>query len=474
MTQNRFKFTKTRIEKLLTPEKGKATYHDTQTAGFKLDISKAGTYTFYIYRKLNGHPERIKLGNYPAMTVEQARKQADIINAAIANGENPNDIKRADRAELTLQGLFDEYLERHSKIFNKSWRDNEANYNNHLKKWKNRKLSKISNREVQELHRKIGETSGHTMANRVISLLRIMFNKAELWDYFDGKNPTLGIRRYKEKSRARFLQEDEIPKLFQSLAEEPNETIRDYILISLLTGARKSNVLAMRWADITIDENNTEGRWLIPETKNGEPHTVPLVKQAVEILNQRKTYAINEFVFYGDGKTGHLVSPNKCWKGILERAGLTDLRIHDLRRSMGSWQAEAGASLVIIGKSLGHKNLNTTAIYAQVGLDPVRESMTTATNAMYQAAEPKHKADVVPIRKNVTLPIDYDVLEWFESQGAGYQANINLVLREYMKNNSGTETNIDSCSHKAETVSSTYMKNYCDTPYNVDSSQNTS
>jgi integrase len=106
------------------------------------------------------------------------------------------------------------------------------------------------------------------------------------------------------------------------------------------------------------------------------------------------------WVFPSTGKTGHLVEPKKAWKRILERADLSDLRIHDLRRSLGSWQAATGASLSIIGKSLGHKNINSTAIYARLNIDPVRESMETATSAMMVAGGLLPSAELIDIYAN--------------------------------------------------------------------------
>ena len=82
-----------------------------------------------------------------------------------------------------------------------------------------------------------------------------------------------------------------------------------------------------------------------------------------------------------------------------EGARLEDIRIHDLRRTMGSWQARTGASLVIIGKSLGHKSQQATAVYARLDLDPVRAAMETATSAMLEAAKQKPGANVLPYKK---------------------------------------------------------------------------
>jgi len=130
---------------------------------------------------------------------------------------------------------------------------------------------------------------------------------------------------------------------------------------------------------------------------------VALSPEAIEILQNRKPSDGAIFVFPGSGKAGHLMEPKKGWKRILERAGIDNLRIHDLRRTLGSWQAKTGASLAIIGKSLNHKNQNTTAIYARLDLDPVRDSVNKATSAMMQAAGLKDGADVMQLKKKVHI-----------------------------------------------------------------------
>ena len=216
----------------------------------------------------------------------------------------------------------------------------------------------------------------------MLALIHVVFVRAIEWGW-EGNNPASGVKKFKEQSRERFLHADELPKFFESLAIEPDKLYRDYFLLAILTGARRANLLAMRWDQINFDR----AVWTIPheETKTKENYHIPLVSEALQILTQRKLNRVSEWVFPSTGKTGHLVEPKKAWKRILERAELTDLRIHDLRRSLGSWQAATGASLSIIGKSLGHKNINSTAIYARLNIDPVRESMETATSAMMVA-----------------------------------------------------------------------------------------
>lgn len=255
-------------------------------------------------------------------------------------------------------------------------------------------------------------------------------------------------------TRDRFLQSDELPRFFESVAQEPSIDVRDYVLLSLLAGARKSNVLSMKWEDINLER----GEWRIPGevSKNGETMLVPLMPEAIEILRSRKPNSAAVFVFPGEGKQGHMEGARKGWVRILDRDELTqlakriveaggifewplmkekgpldrsrkyeslaeslnraravaeemnidtagarvgNLRIHDMRRTLGSWQLATGASLAIIGKSLGHKDLGSTEIYARLNIDPVRDAMMTGTRAMLAAGGLLPTAEIVPIEQ---------------------------------------------------------------------------
>lgn len=380
----KFPFTKTSINALPLPDEGRVTYHDTKLPGLQIRLSYTGAKTFSFYKRTkNGQPERITLGNFPGMTVDQARRKAAEINSQILEGKNPADRMRLARAEMTLHDLFTEYMERRGSL-NRRPDKPQATYRLYLSDWDNRKLSAIRHAEVDRLHKKIGRENGQVTANIVLKLLHVMFNKGiNEWRIWKGDNPAHGITKFKEQSRERFIQADELPRFFAAVMEEKNETIRDYVLLSLYTGARRSNVLAMRWEDVSF----TRGEWRIPMTKDGTPQTAHLSPEAMAILTERQGRNDSIFVLPGNGKSGHLEEPKKGWKRILERAGIADLRLHDLRRTLGSWQARGGASLAIIGKSLNHKNPSTTAIYARLDIDPVRASVNQATKAMTEAAK---------------------------------------------------------------------------------------
>ena len=393
ITKEKINFTKAKIEGLPLPEKGWTYHYDLKVQGLGIGNGSTGKKSFILNRKINSTPERIALGRYPDLTIEQARGKAAEINSSIANGINPAQIKRGRKTELTFADLFEEYLERHSKPSKRTWGEDISKFNTYLAKpLGKKKLSTINRASIAAIHSAITKQGYATTANRVKALISSIFG----WGISAGlcqTNPALGIRLNREYFRDRFLQGDELPKFFQALADEQNDTMRDYFLLSLLTGARRANVLSMQWKDVNLKR----GEWRIKETKNGTPQTVTLSPEALDVLRNRKTSEPTTFVFPGDGNSGHLIEPKKGWKRILERAGIDDLRIHDLRRTLGSWQAKTGASLVTIGKSLNHKNQNTTAIYARLDLDPVRESVNTATSAMMAAAGLKNSAEVVKI-----------------------------------------------------------------------------
>ncbi len=397
------KLTKTAIEALQLPDTGKRdVYHFEDFKGLQLRVTSSGSKSFSLLKRIKGGAlERVTIGKYPDMMPEQVKAKFAKINAEIATGASPNEASRILKGEQTLRELFDEYLERHVIPHGKKTvNDMQDNFRRYLSHWEKRKLSAITRDEVQRLHARLSKEKGPTTANRTLELLRAIYNKGISWGSYRKQNPATGIEKFKLQSRDRFIQPDELPRFFQALAEEPNEAIRDYVILSLLTGARQANVLEMEWGQISFERCE----WRIPDTKNGTPQTITLSPEAIEVLRNRKQAESDEakltkYVFPGDGRTGHLIEPKAGWKRILDRAEIADLRIHDLRRTLGSWQARTGASLAIIGKSLNHKSASTTAIYARLDLDPVRESVERATSAMMSAAGLKETAEVVKLTK---------------------------------------------------------------------------
>lgn len=367
-----FNFTKSDIEKLPTPEKGMTTYSDTGFKGLKLYVTANSVKTFFIRKMVNGRDERFILGQYPDLSVSNARDMALETRSQITKGKNPNTKKKKDRSEQKLGELFNEYMERYSKKEKKSWEYDELEIPKFYGDWFKHKLSEIKKTEIQRRHEKIRDENGLYQANRCLERLRAMYNKSIEWGW-EGVNPTNGIKKFKEIKRDRYLLPNEREAFFNSLNQEESFVAKSYFYMALFTGARKTNVLEMRWKEIDFDN----AVWRIPETKNGDPQNIPLIEYALQVLKQiPKT---SEWVFPNErSKSGHFEDPKKAWARILARAGIENLRIHDIRRTMGSWLVNSGAPVDVAGKVLGHKSPASTAVYARFSNEVSRGWMNVA------------------------------------------------------------------------------------------------
>jgi len=395
-----FRFTDNRLRNITHPDGEKRTlFYDTEQPKLALQLTANGTKTFQ-FRSWDSKKERTvvkAIGKYPAVTINQARKLTAALLVDASNGIDIIERERSVRNEATLDELFAQWL-KNAKNHKKSWVDDVKRYNQHVKPtFGSKKLSWFTRDKVRDWHRQLTEKVRQrkgpegqkvkitpTTANRVLALLKTIFNQERP----DQANPCTGVKMFKETSRDRFLQPSELKRFFESLnQEDTSEILRDYILLSLYTGARRANVLSMLWTEIDLDQKV----WRIPanKSKNGEAMTVPLVEEVIEIIQRRKTGAKSVFVFPGTGKSGHYMEPKRAWTTFLKRAGLNDIRIHDLRRTLGSYQTITGASSTIVGKTLGHKSPEATAVYARLNLDPIRNSMERAVEAIKIAGAQK-------------------------------------------------------------------------------------
>jgi integrase len=442
-------FKKRTIDALPLPAAGRAEYKDTKAPGLYLRVSSTGSKSFSFVGRAKGssRPERLTLGKYPVVTPDQARTRAIQLAGKLSEGTSVAAADRERRGELTVDQLSAKYLA-HLEMKRKRPDLFLRNYDLYIAPFfGKRRLSEVSAKDVMNWHDRLpGEivarraaqaaerqaareqrrreivarqaalgrkhgpdpkprepteyerrVTGHRTANSALESLRAMLNwaKRPKVKLFSGENPASSHDMHKQNERERFLLPSELPAFFESMAVEPSEIQRDCVLMKLLTGARSENVQAMRWKEVDLNER----QWRIPETKNGKPQTVPLGEEAMELLAIRKDQnPKSAFVFPSDrSATGHVVNTNKTWRRVLQRAGIDDLRQHDLRRTMGSWQLKTGASLILIGRSLNQTSLHATKVYARLDLDPVRQSMERATSAIFQAAGLGSSADVIEL-----------------------------------------------------------------------------
>jgi integrase len=386
-------FTKRSLE-ALRPKDKRYNVLDENTRGLGIAVYPSGAKTFFHVKKVMGRPERTTLGSFPDFTVENARGKAGELNGKLARWKSndyvgPSPLKRRT-ARVTLTDLFNGYVEQHLKPNAKN--KDRAVY---AAEWffklfadlRTRRAEHIRRADIAEFKNRIGTERSQYVANRALQMIRSVFNWAIRTDLFHGPNPASGHELFQEYERTRFLQEGEMPMFFAALRDEPNRDLVDYVWIALMTGARRGDVLSARWTNVNLETMI----WTIPNPKARDPYAVALMKQAVEVLKRRKESASDDWVFPGSGASGHLVDVKRSWDAFRKRAGLPDLRLHDLRRSLGSWMASNGASMPVIQKTLGHASYASTEIYARMNVDSTRPDMTGTVKRMIAASKKKSK-----------------------------------------------------------------------------------
>jgi integrase len=396
MTDNRrLNFTARALAALPIPEKKRVTYRDVTVPELGAVVFPSGVRSYFWFRRVRGVAKWMTIGAVESLSVEQARDAARSHSAALATWrlakyEGPSPFEN-HREEMTFGALLEDFIERHVKPHAKNPARAERSCRGavdfYLSAWKSRKISTVSRTDVLNKFTDVGKTAPYA-ANRLAALVRGMFNFAIDAEIFRGANPAARVKFHPETSRTRFLSGDELARLFATLKklQKSDRDLVDFVNLSLWTGARKSDVFSMRWDDVRLDDN----KWTIPNPKSGKSYDVPLTPEAVGILEARKKIRRSSpFVFPSHGKSGHVEDLKTAWRKLLKKASINNLRIHDLRRTQGSWQAGLGTSLTIIGKSLGHSSLAATQIYARLDLDPVRAAMTASNWAMAAAARRK-------------------------------------------------------------------------------------
>lgn len=391
--KNHINFTEKTLAELPIPtDKKPVTYYDNGQAGLCIIVTYGGTKTYYFYTKFLGVPKRVKIGRVGTIKLVEARMKARELRTTADHGTDPSQERNDALRDMTLKQFFyTQYWERHSKVRTrpKTQAKDETVFRNNLVEFHNRKMISITKAEVERMHTALRDKISPYTANRAAGLIRSMYNKAIEWGYpARHGNPADGIKMFKEKSRERFLQPDELQRLFAALTEEPNEVFKNYVLLSLFIGQRRQNMLSMRWSYIDLNLGFVH----FPDSKNGDPQRIPLIKQAQDILMEMKQYATNDWVFPSVGsKSGHLEDLHRPWYALLKRANIENFRVHDLRRTFGSYQAIMGSGDFILGKALGDKTMAAVRVYARLTMDPIRDSIQRAADKMLEFAGPVEK-----------------------------------------------------------------------------------
>ena len=378
------KITKRTVDALKPHERERVVWDD-DLKGFGVRVHPSGRKVFIVKTRYGGRVIKMTIGPHGAVSPSYARvRAAEIITDARA-GKNPAG-RRSNAPTMRDLGkrFLKEYVPDHCKP------STAEEYRRSVKLFIDPRIGKlrvpdVQRSEIAALHHDMRETP--YQANRTLGVLSKIFNLAELWELRpDGSNPCRHVKRFKEEKRERFLSDEEYRRLGATLREieaERSETASAIAAIRLLmlTGCRLSEIQKLRWEHVDLEA----GELRLSDTKTGAK-VVHLGDPAIDVLRAFDRQEDNPWVIAGRKPGSHLTDLQHPWRRIRARAGLDDVRIHDLRHSFASGGLLVGEGLPMIGKLLGHTQVQTTARYAHLANDPVKSAANRIASRIAEVA----------------------------------------------------------------------------------------
>ena len=358
---------------------------DSELSGFALKTLPTGRKTYLVQYRLGGRKgrtRRMTIGVHGKITTEEARREAKTLLAKVSLGIDPlfeKDIaKQAPRTEELLKKFLAEYVD--VKLSPRT----QVEYHTMIrlkipKSFKRKYIHEITRRDVSLIHQAMSDMPSR--ANKTILVLSKFFNWCEENEFRDDHtNPCRHVKKYKEESRRRFLSQEEQERLWDALIEAEAKNLAtvyaiESIRMLIFTGARLREILDLEWTFIDWEQSVLN----LPKSKTGAK-TIYLNPQALGVLKRLYRQQDNPYVFCGVKQGNPIVNLQKPWRRIRAMADLDDVRLHDLRHTFASVAVMNGMSLPILGALLGHKKPQTTARYAHLAADPLREAAELVGN----------------------------------------------------------------------------------------------
>lgn len=382
--------------------KQKQDYFDTKISGLLLKVLQSGRKTYYLrYRNNRGKQAELKLADASILKLSDAREMAQKYLAQIAMGEDPSKTKAELKQVPTFAVFMAERYMPFVKGYKKSWDSDDSYLRNHLLPAFGKKyLDEITKRDVIAFHHgmKVRNYAEGT-ANRCLIMLRYAMNLALRWEIPGITiNPTKDIALFEDHAgkKERFLSPDESRILFDAVRRSDNVMLQYIIPMLLLTGARKREVLDAKWEDFDLPRK----QWRIPETKLGRPRHVPLSDGVLKLLASIP-HTDCPWVFANPKTQKPYVSIFYSWDTARRRAGLQDVRIHDLRHSFASFLVNSGRTLYEVQKILGHTQVKTTQRYAHLSQDTLVDAANSAASAAGLEFTPSPSVKSVAVKRLV-------------------------------------------------------------------------
>ena len=381
------KITKRTVDALPATDRERVVWDD-DLKGFGVRVHPTGRKVYIVKTRFRGRPVKVTIGRHGAVAPAHARTLAAEIIMGARAGKHPADWNGRNKQMPTVRELGERFLEEYVPSHCKPRTAEE--YGRFVRMYIDPRIGKrlvpdVQRADIAALHHRMRETP--YQANRTLAVLSKMFNLAELWNLRpDGSNPCRHVKRFREEKRERFLSDDEYQRLGTILREvelDGSETPAAVagIRLLMLTGCRLSEIQKLRWGHVHLEA----GELRLPDSKTGAK-IVHLGEPAIAVLRGIDRKDDNPWVIVGRKPGSHLTDLQQPWRRIRARAGLDDVRIHDLRHSFASGGLLVGEGLPMIGKLLGHTQVQTTARYAHFANDPVKSAANRIASRIAEVA----------------------------------------------------------------------------------------
>jgi len=389
------------------PGKRKVDLFDSQSKGLVLEVRESGGKTYYLrYQDYRGRTRQLRLADARDVSLSQARGLADKARNKNVMGVDPYEQKNNAKLVPTFAKFIDDQYLPFVKGYKRSWETDWSLLRCHLlPRFGTRYLDEIVRQDIVKMHHdRLSEGAAPGSANRLLIMMRYIFNLAVRWEVPGIKvNPTKGVPLYEENNKKeRYLSKEEAQSLYVAVQASDNKLLQFIIPMLILTGARKREVLDAQWVDFNLEKKV----WRIPISKSGKARHVPLSDGVLQLLSSLHDFLLamspsleNCPWAFPNPKTGKAyVSIFYSWNTARKQAGLADVRIHDLRHSFASFLINNGRTLYEVQHILGHTQVKTTQRYAHLSQDTLLIAANTAMTALGNAFMPAlHKTALKPL-----------------------------------------------------------------------------
>ena len=393
----KIKISKAAVDRLPFAEKGKQIdYFDTELKGFGVRVSATGK-TYFVLKRVNSKLTRITLGRHGIETAEQARKAAIEALSDLGKGIDVNREKaRAREKGITVGEVLERYFIARAELKPRTKTTYRDLFKLYLSDWMPRPMEDVTKEMVAERHLKIAKEAGNAAANNAMRTFRAIYNFAnELLDDALPVNPVKRLSNTRQwftiDRRQTVIQESDLPRWFKAVSTLENPTIRDYLLLLLFTGARRTEMASLRWEEVDMDNK----AFVLTRTKNGKPLPLPMSDYIHRLFTNRQTLRENDFVFPGHGKEGYLIEPRKQMDKVTKKTGIS-FSVHDMRRTYAS-ALDGVIGYYELKRLLNHsvKSDDVTAGYVVKNIEKLRPLMQKVTDHILTLVQPREPGKII-------------------------------------------------------------------------------